>query len=145
FLVSPDGETAYFASDRNGGLGGLDLYQFSLYPKVRPQPVTYMKGKVFDADTKKSLLASFELIDLKSGKVIVSSTSNSTNGEFLVALPAGKSYALEVSRDDYLFYSDNFELKNSKSAKDPFLKDVALIPIKAGGSIVLKNIFYETD
>ena len=145
FLVSPDGETAYFASDREGGFGSLDLYQFSLYEKIRPQPVTYMKGIVFDAETQKTLLASFELIDLSTGKTVVSSTSNATTGDFIVALPTGKSYALNVSKDGYLFYSENFQLKSVKSAKDPFLKNVPLKPIKVGQSIVLNNIFYDTD
>jgi len=30
----------------------------------------------------------------------------------------------------YLFYSDNFELKNPASVKEPFIKDVPLKPIK---------------
>jgi outer membrane protein OmpA-like peptidoglycan-associated protein len=144
-LVSPDGEMAYFASDRPGGFGGLDLYQFPLYEKVRPQPVTYMKGKVFDAETKKFLSASFELIDLATGKTVVSSTSNVGNGEFLVALPTGKSYALNVSKEGYLFFSENFELKNVKNSRDPFIKDVPMKPIRKGESIVLKNIFFDTD
>ncbi len=145
FLVSPDGKTAYFASNREGGKGGLDIYYFPLYEKARPKPVTYMKGKVFDSETKKVLSAAFELIDLATGKVIVSSTSNVGNGEFLCALPTGKSYALNVSKDGYLFYSDNFKMENPKSADEPYLKDVPLNPIKTGKSIVLNNIFYDTD
>jgi outer membrane protein OmpA-like peptidoglycan-associated protein len=144
-LVSPAGDIAYFASDRSGGKGGLDLYQFELYPAIRPEPITYMKGKVYDANTKEPIVASFELIDLATAKPVMRSVSNSGNGEFLVCLPAGKSYALNVSKDGYLFYSDNFELKNPKSVKEPFLKDVPLHPIKAGESVVLKNIFYDTD
>ena len=144
-LVSPDGTTAYFASDRPGGKGGLDIYQFSLYEKMRPQPVTYMKGKVFDIETNKVLSASFELIDLATGKTVVSSTSNIGNGEFLVALPTGKSYALNVSKEGYLFYSENFELKNAKTSSEPYNKDVPMKPIKAGESMVLKNIFFDTD
>ena len=144
-LVSPSGEVAYLASDREGGIGGLDLYQFELYPSIRPELLTYMKGKVFDADTKQPLVANFELIDLATGKPVIRSTSNPGNGEFLVCLPAGKSYALNVSKDGYLFYSDNFALKNPKDAKNPVLKDVSLHAIKAGERVVLKNIFYETD
>lgn len=144
-LVSPTGETAYFASDREGGLGGLDLYSFTLPEIMRPVAITYMKGKVFDAETKKPLSASFELIDLATNKLVVSSSSNTGNGEFLVCLPAGKSYALNVSKDGYLFYSENFQLKDPKSAKDPVNKDVAMKPIKAGQSVVLKNIFYDID
>jgi outer membrane protein OmpA-like peptidoglycan-associated protein/Tol biopolymer transport system component len=144
-LVSAEGKTAYFASNREDSRGGLDLYQFDLYEGAQPERVTYMKGKVFDAETKAPLAASFELIDLATAKPVVRSSSNAGNGEFLVCLPAGKSYALNVSLDGYLFYSDNFMLKDSKSAKEPFLKDIPLKPIKAGQSIVLKNIFYETD
>ena len=145
FLVSPDGKTAYFSSDREGGYGGKDLYQFSLYEKVQPKPVTYMKGIVYDVETKKFLEASFELIDLATGNIIVRSTSNVGSGEFLVALPTGKSYALNVSKDGYLFYSDNFQLKNLTPSKEAFLKDVPMKPIKKGESIVLNNIFYDTD
>nr|MBP6532478.1 OmpA family protein [Bacteroidia bacterium] len=83
--------------------------------------------------------------DLATGKIVVRSTSNSVSGQFIVCLPAGKTYALNVSKDGYIFYSDNFELKDAKSSKDPVLKDVPMKPIKAGQSIVLKNIFYETD
>ncbi len=143
-LVSPSGNVAYFASDRKGGKGLLDLYQFDLYKEARPEMITYMKGKVFDANTKQPLFASFELIDLATAKPVIRSTSNSGNGEFLVCVPAGKNYALNVSKDGYMFYSENFEVKNPKSAKDPVLKDVAMHPIKAGESVVLKNIFYET-
>lgn len=144
-LVSPSGDIAYFASDRSEGLGGLDLYQFELPVDMRPQPVSYMKGKVFDAETLKPLSASFELIDLSTNKTVVSSTSNSGNGEFLVCLPVGRSYALNVSKDGYLFHSENFELSNAKSSVDPYLKDVPLKPIKAGESVVLRNIFFEFD
>ena len=144
-LVSPSGDIAYFASNRPEGLGGLDVYQFALPESMRPQRVSYMKGKVYDIETKKPLSASFELIDLETNKTVVSSTSNVGNGEFLVCLPIGKSYALNVSKDGYLFYSENFELKNAKSSKDPYLKDVAMKPIKIGESVVLNNIFFEFD
>lgn len=144
-MVSPSGSSAYFGSDRTGGKGDLDLYQFDLYPAVRPEPITYMKGKVFDADTKAPLFASFELIDLATAKTVIRSTSNTGNGEFLVCVPSGKNYALNVSKDGYLFYSENFTLKDPKNAKEPVIKDVPLHPIKAGESVVLKNIFYDTD
>ncbi|MFM2208105.1 MAG: hypothetical protein RL213_2080 [Bacteroidota bacterium] len=142
-LVSPDGTIGYFASDREGGFGGLDLYQFELDDALRPRIVTYMKGKVYDAETRKPLGASFELIDLDTKRPVVTSTSNPGNGEFIVCLPTGKRYALNVSRDGYLFFSENFELKDSKIAGDPYLRDVPMKPIKVGEAVVLKNIFFD--
>lgn len=40
-IVSPDGQTAIFSSDKFGGQGGLDLYSFALPEAVRPEPVEY--------------------------------------------------------------------------------------------------------
>jgi len=145
-LVSADGELAYFASDREGGFGDLDLYYFQLPKKFRPDPVTYLKGIVYDKDTKKPLEARFELIDLTTGEIMVQSYSNRGNGDFLVTLPADREYALNVGRTGYMFYSDNFEFTGG-SITEPFLKDIPLIPIKVsenGGDVVLENVFFET-
>ncbi len=67
-MVNSKGNLAYYASDRPGGKGKLDIYSFPLYEKARPKMVTYMKGIVFDKLTKAKLSAKFELIDLKTGK-----------------------------------------------------------------------------
>ena len=145
FIVGPDGNTAYFVSDRPGGKGLLDIYSFPLYESARPKPVTYMKGVVYDDEAKKPLDAAFELIDLATGQTLVRSVSDAKTGSFLLCLPTGKQYALNVSRPKYLFYSEHFELKDPASAKNPVKKDIYLKPLKAGQSIVLNNIFYETD
>jgi outer membrane protein OmpA-like peptidoglycan-associated protein len=52
---------------------------------------------------------------------------------------------LNVSREGYVFYSDNFTLQGSYQVDSPFLKDVPLQPLKVGNRIVLRNVFYETD
>jgi len=143
-LVNPAGNLAYFASNRPGGFGGLDLYQFELYEDVRPGKITYLKGKVYDAKTKLPLGAHFELIDLESSKTMNTSDANTGNGEFLVTLPINKNYALNVSMAGYLFYSENFSLKEMPDVSKPFLMDVPLQPIDTGSVVELKNIFFET-
>jgi outer membrane protein OmpA-like peptidoglycan-associated protein len=52
---------------------------------------------------------------------------------------------LNISKKSYLFFSDNFSLKDSFNVNKPFLKDVPLQPLVVGNSIVLKNVFFETD
>ncbi len=143
-LVGPDGNIAYFASDREGGYGGLDLYSFELDKSLKPLVITFMKGKVYDAKTKKPLEAAFQLIDLASGKNVVESFSNPGNGEFLLTLPVNKNYALNVSREGYAFYSESFELANITEAGKPYLMDVPLLPLDTGIIIELKNVFFET-
>ncbi len=142
-LVSAKGDIAYFASDRKGGYGGLDLYQFKLPKEARPESVTYLKGKVYDKATKEVLAAKFELIDLATGKVVVRSFSDETTGDYLVCLPPNKDYALNVSHDGYLFYSENFTLTETTN-EQPFQKNVPMNKIEVGKSVVLKNVFFET-
>ncbi len=144
-LISANGKLAMLASDRKDGFGGLDLYSFELYESARPQPVTYMKGTVYDKESGEKLEARFELTDLNSGKLAVQSFSNEGNGEFLVCLPAHHDYALTVSKEGYLFYSENFNLEGENPSTDPVLKDIPLEKLKTGAKVILKNIFFETD
>jgi len=143
-LVDASGKLAYFASDREGGYGDLDLYQFEMPEHAKPKKVNYLKGKVYDATTKKPIAAQFELIDLKTGKVAVASFADEATGEYLVSLPIDKEYALNVSHDGYLFFSENFLLTEG-NAKEPFRKDVPLHKIEVNKTMVLKNVFFDTD
>lgn len=142
-LVSADGKIGYFASDREGGFGGLDLYSFPMPESSQPKQIAYMQGKIYDAETKKPLEALFELIDLSTGVVTIQSYSDPATGEFLVVLPSGKNYALNVSAENYLFYSENFQMGEGTQTK-PFRRDVPLNPFKEGQSVVLRNVFFNT-
>jgi outer membrane protein OmpA-like peptidoglycan-associated protein len=143
-FVDASGALAYFASDREGGVGNLDIYSFPLYEAVRPVPVTYVKGLVKDINTKRPLGAKFELIDLSTSKTVIESRSDRVTGDFLVCLPVDRDYALNVSKDNYLFYSENFSLKERASVNKPFTMNVDLQPIEFGKTVVLRNIFFNT-
>ena len=145
-IVNTKGDYAYFSSNRLGGnKSNLQLYGFELYKEARPMMVNYMKGVVYDEETKKRLEAKFELIELNSGNTEIQSKSDPVNGEFLVCLPSERNFALNVSKDGYLFYSENISIKGNHSTIEPYLKDIALKPVKIGESVVLNNIFFETD
>lgn len=148
--VSLDGRTAYYATNRPGGKGGLDIYSFDLPLSARPQPVTYVRAHVRDADTKQPLVAKIEFNDLANGRSFLSASTKS-DGTFLVCLPAGKSYSLYVNREKYLFHSENFNLTETATVEKPFLLDIDLQPISLdtaghaeGKPIILRNVFFET-
>ncbi|MDY6801236.1 MAG: OmpA family protein [Bacteroidota bacterium] len=143
-IVNASGNRAFFASDRLSNRG-RDIFAFDLYEEIRPNPVSYIKGIVFDADTEKKLEARFELINLEKNEIAMEAKSDKISGEFLVCIPTDNDYALNVSKEGYLFYSDNFSLKGVFEITDPFIKDVALNAIKPGEKIILRNIFYATD
>lgn len=141
-LVSADGKIAYFASDRKGGLGDLDLYSFELYKEARPLPITYIKGNVFDAGTKAPVEADVQLYDLKTGNLATGAYSDPKTGEFLVCLPSGE-YALNASAEGYLFFSENYDVASSTVGR-PVTLEVPLSPLTTGSTIALRNIFFNT-
>ena len=144
-VVSAKGDFAYISSDMSGGKGGQDVYKFPLYPDARPLLTTYFKGVVYDDKTGAKLEARFELIDLETSAIVAESRSDGNTGEFLLILPTDKNYALNVSKDGYLFFSENFSLRESGTQTKPFIKNIPLKPIKLGEAVVLKNIFFDTD
>ncbi len=143
-VVNPKGNYAFFASERDSGYGKKDIYGFELPEAFRPHYVTYVKGRVFDAKTNKPLQANIEVYDLSDNKKIMELTSNAGDGNYLVCLQSGKNYAFNVNRQKYLFYSDNFSLKELKDNSKPFHKDIPLEPIQIGNKVILRNIFFET-
>ncbi len=143
-FVDARGRLAYINSDREGGYGSEDIYRFPIPKSIAPYPTTFMKGLVYDKETKDYLGASFELIDVETGNVVVESQSNAEDGEFIVCLPLGKNYALHVSKDGYLFYSEKFELSTGSYDK-PFAMDVPMTPVKENVDVVLNNVFFDVD
>lgn len=142
--VSPTGNTAYYASGMEGGEGGWDLYEFELPEYARPTPVTYASGTLTDSKSGEPVRAGFELLDLETGERIVESFSDPENGSFLVVIPTGRGFALNVSAEGYLFYSENFDPERYDPG-EVFEFNVKLQRIEKGESVVLKNIFFETD
>lgn len=141
-FIAADAKTAYYASDRSDSKGGLDIYSFELREDVRPAKTLWVKGKVYDNKTNNGLPSSVELIDLAS-KQTLSKVQTDETGNYLITLPVGKDYAFNVARKGYLFYSDNYSLKN-KSADSTYQKDIPLQPIEVEAGIVLRNLFFET-
>lgn len=144
-IINAAGTKGYFASKREGGYGGYDLYVFDLYEEARPLIVTYLKGKTYDGKTLQNLGAKFELIDLETSEVTVQSISDNTTGEFLLTLPQNHNFALNVSKNGYLFYTQNIHVSETNTAADPLLLDIPLEPIALNGKIVLNNVFFDTD
>ncbi|HEK21581.1 OmpA family protein [Mucilaginibacter sp.] len=142
--LTANGSYAFFASNNLKGFGGYDIYTFEMPESVRPKVVTYVKGTVQDKKTKAPLEAAVEIIDLQKNTPVYQDYSSEDAGEFLATLPTGKNYGLNISREGYLFYSDNFSLIGLINKK-AFNLSVLLSPIEVGNKVILKNIFFDTN
>jgi len=144
-IINPSGNTAYFSSDQYAGFGGLDLYSFDIEEtKIMPIYTNYVKGKVYDMDTKAPLEAEIQIVDLETGEVLINSYSNKIDGTFLNILPFGTQYALIASTNGYLYYSESFETTYHK-LNEPVILDIPLSKLEVGKNMVLKNIFFDKN
>ncbi|TZF81854.1 OmpA family protein [Pedobacter sp. BS3] len=144
-FISSDGRTAYFSAEKPDGYGGMDIYSFDLPAALRPKPVTYVKGIVFDKKTGEPLEAAIKIINIADNTLAYDDSSEPGSGEFLATMPIGKKFALNIEKEGYLFYSANYSLDKPSSAIKPFLVKVPLEKIEPGALVVLSNIFFDTN
>jgi hypothetical protein len=143
-VIAFDGKTAYFASERND-ISGLDIFTFQLPEELQPEPVTYVKAKIADAETGEAISAVVDLKNLSSDSIVDRILKADDNGEILLCLPLRSNYAFNVSESGYLFYSQSFQLKGLNSLQNPFILNIELEPLKIGAEMNLYNIYFETD
>jgi outer membrane protein OmpA-like peptidoglycan-associated protein len=174
FVVAGSGNRAYFASAKPGGYGEKDIYRITfLGPEKEPllntqdqllaaiasplanlktdtalainsAKLTLLKGFIKDSKTQQPLEASIDLIDNEKNEIIATFKSNSRTGKYLITLPSGKNYGISVKREGYLFHSENFNLPENAEFQE-FVQDITLKKIEIGSTIVLKNIFFDSD
>ncbi|WP_266365859.1 OmpA family protein [Tellurirhabdus rosea] len=144
-FVAANGTRAYYSHEESGDVQRSKLYVFDLPASIREKirPVSYLKGVIADAGTKKPLGATIELIDLETNKVISRVQSDAETGQYTAVLPSGGEYALYVNVPGYLFKSLSFDFKQKREGEGLNLS-VPLEPIRSAGRETLNNIFFES-
>ncbi len=140
FYVDAIAQKAYFASAREGGFGGLDIYSIKLIDKFKPKPVNYLLGKIYDKQSKKEIAANVRLVNLQTQKIVYQDSTSS----FLIPVVAGNNYALHSMAKGYLLDSRNFQPTESSIDK-PYLIESYLEKIKLDQVVTLNNIFFDID
>ncbi len=150
FVTTASGKTAYYASVRPEGSGLHDLYELRFEVDEVAKPVeervlvTLVKGTVRDAITTFPLEAKIEIIDNNANEVVATFVTNSQSGGYIFNLPSGKNYGINVSKDGYLFHSENFNIADTADYNEVVI-DIELQKIEVGTTVVLKNIFFDYD
>lgn len=116
FVVSASGKHAYYATIRPDGYGEKDIYRITL-PADTTVYLTLVKGNVTD-ESNNPVGAKINIIDIKTGKVISTQESNSATGKFLVSLPSGKNYKMQVSSDGYHPHEEIFNIPPGQKYKE---------------------------
>ncbi len=138
FIVSPNGENAYFASDILSEQE-KDIYELNLYKEARPTPMNYFAGIIYERMHKTPIETDIEISDLSTGNK--HTYKSDWNGVFSTYLPANQEYAINIYKKGFLFYSKNIaptDLSESKAI-------IEMDSIRIGESLILNNISFETN
>ena len=115
-IVSTDGRTAYFASGRFKGMGGLDIYGFKLPENVRPEEVLLVKGQVKDdkGQVVKDATVEIKYMDTRQTEII---QVDNADGRYatVVKLRPGADVVMTVKKQDHVFESRSFSAEASRT------------------------------
>jgi len=142
YVQTPSGLKGYFASNREGGFGLYDIYEI-VYPQEKKSSLITYVGYVIDDESKNAIQANIKVEDIDSSVLVGEYISNSVTGKFVVILTPGRKYSMTVSKDNFLFYSENFNITDTTEFQE-IKKEVKLQKIVEGKKIVLNNIFFQT-
>ena len=140
-FVNLMGTHGWISSNREGGMGGMDIWDFPIPKTVAPQSIALLAGIVVDKLTGKPLEAEVEILTLPAVIEQINLKTDPLTGEFLVVLNPKNNYIFHISKTGYLFYSEQIVIENT--SKEPHIDKVyALQPVKSGVSMNLNNFFF---
>jgi outer membrane protein OmpA-like peptidoglycan-associated protein len=138
--ISAKGDYAYLVSTHNS-YGNEDIFQLKLQEEVQPDPVVLVYGKVLNEKTKRPVGAKISYENLANGKEVGIAQSDPKTGEYKIVLPYGIQYGFRAEAKNFLSENENIDLRGIKKYQE-IKKDLFLIPLEIGESIVLKNVFF---
>jgi outer membrane protein OmpA-like peptidoglycan-associated protein len=149
FTLIADGTRGYFSSDRVGGLGGQDIYVMDMPDDYETIPLTLIKGRILDAETKQPLVTKIYMIDTETKeKIDYVYHPNKKTGDYLVILPPNKSYDMIIESDGFLPYTLNIDVPNQTEFYELYqkiyLKTIKHFDVVVGQEVQVKNAFYYT-
>ncbi len=123
----------------------VELFGFEVPPPVKARETsTYAEGRVFDAVTKKPLRADVKIYDLETDALTQFVTSDAVTGDYTAVLNDGHRYGMYASANKYLLKSLSFDY-SSQQTFNPTALDIYLEPVRAGRTVVLNNLFFDTN
>lgn len=140
YTISAAADYAYMVSDRNS-IGASDLVRIKLPQAIKPDPVVLLKGRTLNAKTKEPISADIFFEDLALRKEVGEAISDPNTGSYRIALTNGKNYGIRAQAKGYLSVNENLELVSITEYRE-LTRDLLLVPIEVGGTILLNNVFF---
>lgn len=139
--INTEGNRGYFSSNRVGGEGGDDIYEFRIN-KVKDECTQKVEGKVIDETTGQVVPGVVVTARNKVTGEIIKTVTNE-KGEYSLTIKCGYDYVITFDNDQ--FFRNEFELNENMINTDPYRFDKALRKIEIDKPIVINNIYYDLD
>lgn len=146
FIVSTNGQKAYFSSDRIDENPGWDIYSFDLYDEARPHKVLFAKGKLIDDKGQIITDAKVEIKNVETNKTVSAMVDKKT-GDYAVAIANDKDddLLLTVKKKDFAFTSKFIDPKQIGRIDVPIKVNMEMRPIKVGETVEINDINFATN
>lgn len=149
FTLTADGSKGFFSSDRQGGLGGQDIYYFNMPEQYANVPLTMVKGRILAGEDLQPVPTKILVVDNESSeKVDFVYNPNPKTGNYLIILPPGKNYDMIIETEGYLPYTLNINVPDQTYFYELYqqihLKLIKQFDVVVGQEVVVKNAFYDT-
>ncbi len=123
FVLSADGTTGYFASNREGGYGGMDIYKFRLSEQLYSEPITFVELFARDSITgdpvSNALLAFDHHPNVRTDE----------EGRAFICIPGKTDLSVSANHEAYHPYGNQYYIPISDN-RDFFTINLPLRPIK---------------
>ncbi len=110
---------------------------------VQEEADIVVQGTIMDAKTREPLSAIVEITDARTNKLVAITRTDSINGQYKFPLTDPGNYILDVRKEGYLYYSEDFNIP-ALNEKQVINQLVLLNKIEVNQVIILKNIFFDT-
>ncbi|MFK7750615.1 MAG: OmpA family protein [Kordia sp.] len=155
FIINETTGSGYFASNREGGIGDDDIYNFTQTQKIISKCSQQLEGIVLDEQTNNPI-ANAKVLLLDNDNNMIDQTFAKDDGSFAFALDCDAPYAIRAAKENYATAEKSFGttneigkaikktlfLKTGNSLEKPIVAPVGADLVKILG---LNPIYFDLD
>lgn len=104
--ISAEGDLMYYVYDNK------DIYSVVIPPELRQFKNVVIQGNITDQDTQEGIEADIFVKDALTSNVIMKLENNPDDGRYLVVIPVGNSYNIDINKPGYSGFYTNIDLRN---------------------------------
>ncbi len=134
FTVSEKEKIAYFASNRKGGFGKMDIYKTEINEHIFNMNIIKIIVKDIDGKLVDGIVHVFAK---KDNQFVVK--SNTIDGELQSPIAANQEYTLVVNAKNYMLHIEDFKVEEQNEFNEIIL-EVVLKKASEGDNLILSNV-----